>query len=442
MKLLYRMVLKTCLASIGSVVCLHCIYAEQVVDIDKVIVIVNDTALTKTKIDRQWKLAQQRLLERQGESTQRKLSKKHVIEEMIKKELEWQLVKHMEFILPKSELNKLLVKAAQANNVSLETEQDQEDFKKELLTNELRMQIGASQMKEPTDFEIQMQLRVLPKDEKTTQEVQYHLERLLIPEHSTPRRQWWNYVKAKLGFKIIPVKNKIEEIQHILQHKKHVHSFSEILTTSQIKTWDIKDLKWRTESQLPELYLSAVRTLKPQEISKPLQDSHGLHIIRLIAKKGAMSHEKVRFRYILLKSRYPTQDVELKETLQKIRAIALKKRNFQEQVEKYSEDPKSVLWQGEEEWMQVEQLEEEMRYHVKHLRPNEISQPFKTLQGWCLVKLLERTLSLSDTSNSQYALAKAMVQQQKMINAIEEWRQELYSRAYIQWIDPDFITES
>lgn len=108
----------------------------------------------------------------------------------------------------------------------------------------------------------------------------------------TVRTQYQAHMNAQRAFHIIdavcPDEKTATQVIKELQQGKN---------SKNIREATVKDLGWKTGNDLPNVFLATVSSMKPGDISKPIQAPNGLHVLQLVAVKGndsAISEAQLR----------------------------------------------------------------------------------------------------------------------------------------------------
>lgn len=193
---------------------------------------------------------------------------------------------------------------------------------------------------------------------------------------------------------------------------------------------------WRGAGQLPALFVSELKSMRPGQVSPLLQSSAGLHIIRLDDERGAagVSNQplvQTHVQHILLlvgEVRDKATAISLlKELRQRIEAGA----DFSQIARRYSEDLSSRDKGGDLGWLNPGEAGPELDPVINALAVGEISQPVESPYGVHLLKVMGRR-----TVDGADQLARNRIRQEifarKSDELYQRWLQQLRSEAYIE----------
>jgi len=152
------------------------------------------------------------------------------------------------------------------------------------------------------------------------------------------------------------------------------------------------NLGWRKGSQLPTLFVDTVLRMKPGEVSEPIQNEAGFHIIRLNDVRGAerVMEDQVRVRHILLRPNEIMDDAAVEQRLRGLRDQILGGDDFGPIARAVSEDLASAADGGDLGWIGPGAVVPEFEEQVARLDVGELSEPFQTRYGWHIVQVVDR----------------------------------------------------
>jgi peptidyl-prolyl cis-trans isomerase SurA len=422
------------------------LYASQ--SLDKIVAIANDGVITEKQVEERLVLVRQQAMQHNNAASMpdERALREMVIDDLIKTELEIQLVRQAGSRIPEAEIERIVMQMAQEQGVSLSKPEEKEQFKQEFLLHQMRYQMGLNREMKITPEDIQAEIRTLPAELQKETPTQYRIETLLIPKQpltsSTSSFSLFSYLHNffarifnKEGAGSTSQYAKLVAEKALIKAKQGI-SFAQLVSEVRHKPrWRTHDLGWRTSAQLPSFYVEALKQLKPGEVAGPFEAPNGIHLIRLVQKRGEPTRYMTHVRHIVLMSSGPKEDAEIEKKLNTLRNACLKKANFEQQAKQYSEDPESAFKGGDLGWVLPNTLGALFDAQIDNLIPGQISKPFKTDKGWHIIQIVERQPLTPAHPQWKEHVARKLITQRRMIEAIENWRKELYSRSYIQRMD-------
>jgi peptidyl-prolyl cis-trans isomerase SurA len=194
----------------------------------------------------------------------------------------------------------------------------------------------------------------------------------------------------------------------------------------------------RPASRLPDLFVDAVRTLQPGELTpEPLRSSAGFHVLKLIERKevplGMVTQTRVR--HVLLRvSPQAGADVAARRLAEFRRQIESGAASFEDIARQHSEDG-SAAGGGDLGWTSPGQLVPEFEQAMNTLPQGGLSEPVVSRFGVHLIQVLERR-NVALEPRQLREQARSVLREQRFAQAYQDWTKELRSRAYVELREP------
>jgi peptidyl-prolyl cis-trans isomerase SurA len=196
------------------------------------------------------------------------------------------------------------------------------------------------------------------------------------------------------------------------------------------------DIGWRERDSLPGLYAEAVGTLTPGKISPQLRSAAGIHIVKLLERRGgdeggAHHVEQTHVRHILLKTSEILSDADADARLRALRERIVHGADFGDLAKASSADL-SAARGGDLGWVNPGDTVPEFERVMNALKPGEVSDPVQSPFGWHLIQVLERqSKDMSDERRKN--AARAILRQRKSDEAYDEWLRQLRDGTYVEY---------
>jgi len=195
----------------------------------------------------------------------------------------------------------------------------------------------------------------------------------------------------------------------------------------------------RPADRLPSLFTDAVRDLKAGGVTAPLRSGAGWHILKLIERRNPglpdATYTQTQVRHILLspgpKLSQEAAVAQLTKLAQRIRSGDVR---FEDAAREFSMDG-SAKNGGDLGWAAPGQFVPEFEQSMNGLTPGSISDPVMSRFGVHLIQVQNRrqaTLSASE----QREMVRNLLKEQKAAQNLEEWVQDLRSKAYVEYREP------
>lgn len=193
-------------------------------------------------------------------------------------------------------------------------------------------------------------------------------------------------------------------------------------------------LDWRSEAQLPSLFVSALKGLQPGQIGELIRSPSGFHILKLVDKRGKDVQymvKQTRARHILVKTNEVVSDEDAKTRLLQLRERIEHGGDFAELAKLHSDDL-SAAQGGELPWLNPGDTVPEFERTMQALQVNELSQPVRSPFGWHLIQVQERR-DQDMTRERQRLEARRAIRERKIEEAADDWVRQARDSAYVEY---------
>jgi peptidyl-prolyl cis-trans isomerase SurA len=398
--------------------------------LDRIAAIVNDGLVLKSELDAQMDAVTKRLKEQKVELPSQSVLRQQVLDRLILQEIQAQRAKHVGLTISDEQLNSALQEIAQRNKIpfdqlptalaaqGVDYKQYRESMRKEITLSTLRQR------------DVIAHINVSPRE----------LEQFLSRQQSSAANDEFNVSHILLSLPAAATPQQLDEItkkaQDIATRAKAGEDFGQLaIANSNSQTaLDGGQLGWRKGTQLPQFILDLVTKMKPGEVGEPVRTPSGFHIVKLNERRGGEAQvivNQIHVRHILMKPNELDDDATVREKLVKIRDRILKGEDFAGIAAATSQDPGSAPDGGDLGWTGPGTFVPAFDKAIADLKPNEISEPFKTQYGWHIVQLLgTRTYDSTDDVRRQRAFAA--IRESKADEETELWLRRLRDEAFVE----------
>ncbi len=193
-------------------------------------------------------------------------------------------------------------------------------------------------------------------------------------------------------------------------------------------------LGWRTLDRLPALFVEVVRDMRPGETSPLLRSGSGLHIVRLVDRRGGGQHaaaelEQTHARHILVRTSEVVSDADAEARLRAILERIVNGADFAELAKANSADG-SAAKGGDLGWLNPGDTVPEFQRAMDALQPGEVSAPVQSPFGWHIIQVLERRIRDVSTERLRNA-ARTALRERKIEEGYEDWLRQLRDSTYV-----------
>jgi peptidyl-prolyl cis-trans isomerase SurA len=401
-----------------------------VVLLDRIIAVVNEEVITRRDLDDRIKVISVQLRDQGTPAPPQDVLERQVLDRMIYTRVQLQFAKETGLRVDDGQLDSAIARIAENNKISpaqlrATLEKDGVSFAK--FREDIRDEIVMSRLRERevdnkitvADSEVDNLLKTLQLQEGKTEEFDLSHILVRVPEQVSPEQLRDRRARAEKA---------LAQISGGADFRQVAASFSEAPDAVQGGA-----MGWRELTRLPSIFAEAVKTMKPGDVSPILRSPNGLHIVRLIGRRGQDAPvivSQTHPRHILIKTSEVVSESEARERLIKLKERLDNKVDFAEVARLQSEDG-SASRGGDLGWLSPGDTVPEFEKAMDALKVGEISGPVRSPFGWHLIQVIERRNE--DMSKQQQRLQVRMsLRAQKADEAYQEWLRQLRDKAFVE----------
>lgn len=404
--------------------------ATRGVLLDGTVAIVNDSVVLQSQLRRGLQRATQQLTQRGTQVPPANVLRHQVLQRLISVRLQLDRADQMGISISNNELNQTLTRIAQQRGYKLSEmpaklaaegisyNQFRKEIRRELTLRRVQQKAVASRV---TVTPAEVQHFLVSQAKQGRGNTRYHVYQILVKV--SPSASDKTTGKAK---------------QRALTLYKKLNDGANFQATAAADSdgrhaLDDGDLGWLSGAEIPTSLADTILTMDVGDISKPIKDNNGYHILKLAAKRD--QHKVIitqtHARHILIKPDLLINNNEAQKRLKDIRSKILHGASFAKLAEKYSDDGGSAEKGGDLGWVNPGQLVPKFEKVMDSLKVNQISAPFQTRFGWHIVQVQARRKQ-NQTKQVQRRKAYAAIHKRKMNEQMARWLQQLHDEAYIK----------
>jgi peptidyl-prolyl cis-trans isomerase SurA len=192
-------------------------------------------------------------------------------------------------------------------------------------------------------------------------------------------------------------------------------------------------LGWLKGTELPSIFAEVAPGLAKGQVSPPLRSSSGLHLVKLLDRRGGepVIENQSRVRHILIQTNEILDDAAARQKLGEIRQRIIDGEDFASVAKAVSEDEQSAIEGGDLGWNGPGTFAPAFEKTMAEMQLNEVSQPFKTQFGWHILRVDERR-TYDATADRQRQKAIIAIRNSKLGDETEIWARRLRDEAYVE----------
>ena len=404
------------------------IFAAQ--KLDSIVAVVNDDIVLKSDLTTRLVKVQQQFTNDQTNMPDLEALTSQVLDQLIIENLQLQLATKKGVYIADPSLDLAIERIAKNNGLSLpELAQAIAD------TGETMVQFRAKIRQELTINEIQASSvnrririseheidRYLASNQgQQLADTEYEIGHILISLSAQPDAQELEIAKEKLN-----------AISSALEQGTE---FSSVAATHSDALNALKggNLGWRKGSQLPELFAEPIKTMGVGEVSSPIRNGSGFHVIKLINKRGVsiQTVAQTKANHLLILPNEIRSPSQAQELINELHQRLVNGADFYDLARTFSDDANSAPSGGDLGWVNTNQLPAVLQTALNLLALEELSPPIQSAQGWHLLQAVERRTKDVGQANLRYQ-AKQAINASKFANELENWLREIRNQAYIE----------
>ena len=405
--------------------------APSVVPLDRVLVVVNDEAITQWDLSEQRRVVLQQMKAAKVTPPSGDVLDKQVLERLIVERAVLQFAKETGIRIDDTTVERTILRVAEENKFApdefrkvLEREgipysNYREDIRRQIIIQRVREREVDSKV-QVSDAEVQNYLATIASQAGGEDEYLLSHIYVTVPEQATPD--------------VVDVRR--QRAQEALAEVKAGKDFGQVAASYS----DAPDapsggnLGWRTGARLPSVFADVVRTMKPGDVSGILRSAGGFHVVKLVELRNrnqATVVEQTHARHILIKVNETTSEAEAKAKIDRLKDRLASGDKFEDLARVNSEDASNARG-GDLGWISPGDTVPDFERELAKLAPNELSAPVRTPFGWHLIQVLERRKQ-DVTQERRREQARQALRQRKSDEQFEEFVRQLRDRTYVEY---------
>lgn len=404
--------------------------AADVVKIDRIVAIVDQSVVTEQELESRMRTVVAQLTKQGTELPEESVLRKQILERLISDALQLQYASQTGVKVEDSQLDKTVERIAEQNQMSLTEFADalaKDGISMKKFKADIRSEITIARLRERevdsrvnvSESEIDNFLTTQASSNENQDE--FEIAHILIRTPEEGATEEVQKAKARAD-------DAIKALQNGISFAKVSASFSDAPNALEGGS-----LGWKSGTQVPTLFLDALKTMKAGEVSPLLRSPNGFHILQLVNKRGGSSPlvvEQTHARHILIKLSEVMTEKDGKLKMDGIKERLDNGEKFEVLARQFSEDG-SASNGGDLGWVNPGDTVPQFEKAMNELKAGEISAPVRSPFGWHVIQVLERRTQ--DMSKEAARLkARQVIKTRKADEAYQDWVRELRDRAFVE----------
>jgi peptidyl-prolyl cis-trans isomerase SurA len=418
------------LAGALTVACQPNVQAEEVVKLDRIVAIVDQTVVTEQELESRITTVTAQLKKQGTELPAESILRKQILERLITDTLQIQYAAQTGLKVDDNQLDKTIERIAEQNQMTLTEFSEalaKDGVSMRKFRSDIRNEITIARLRERevdgrvnvTESEIDNFLT--SQAANTENQDEFEISHILIrtPEEGATEDVQKAKAKVDVAVKELNTGKSFAEVSA---------SFSDAPNAL-----EGGKLGWKSGTQMPALFLDALKTMQVGEVSQPLRSPNGFHVLKLTNKRGGNSPlviQQTHSRHILIKLSEIMSEKEGKQKMDNIKERLDNGEKFEVLARQYSEDSTASNG-GDLGWINPGDTVPQFEKAMNELKDNQISQPVRTQFGWHVIQVIERR-SQDMSKEAARLKARQEIRAKKADEAYQDWIRELRDRAYVE----------
>jgi peptidyl-prolyl cis-trans isomerase SurA len=196
------------------------------------------------------------------------------------------------------------------------------------------------------------------------------------------------------------------------------------------------DFGWLKAEALPNLFREIVEGMEVGDVEGPIEAGNGFHLIQLANKAGGTEQmvKQTHFRHIMLAPNEIRDEQQTEDAIREFRQQIIDGEEFATLARQNSDDDNSVVAGGDMDWINEGQLPPDMASVIDALDIEDLSEPFRTTNGWHIAEVIERRVTDLSTIYSRNQ-AEGSLRNRKFDLELQNWLIEIREEAFVEFID-------
>lgn len=398
-----------------------------VVTADRVVAVVNRSAITRLELDERVKSIRQNLARSGVQAPPATILEQEALERMITEQVMLEQASTLGIQIDDAQLEQALTRIAQNNKLTLpelRKQLEKEGVSWKRFSAEIRQEMTLAFLREReienkivvTDTEVADYLHL--NANKPQREYQLAQIMVSLPENATPEQ-----IQAKRA-RILAARQELAE-------GKDFSAVAATYSNSQ-EAANGGVLGWRPAGSLAPAFVELLDQLPKGGLTEIVRSASGLHIFKLLEKREPSDKlviHQTHARHILIRTNEVISELEAQQKLTQIRTRLQQNEKFEALARLYSDDT-SAAKGGELGWISPGETVPEFEQAMNQLKPGEISPPVKSPFGLHLIQVLERR-DLDVTQENRRMKVRLELKQRKAEEMYEDWVRQLRDKAYV-----------
>ncbi|MEQ1069294.1 peptidylprolyl isomerase [Acinetobacter lwoffii] len=227
------------------------------------------------------------------------------------------------------------------------------------------------------------------------------------------------------------------QVKQELNSSNDIQAISKKYSTGGIKV-EAADMGVRNLSEIPAELAARVTTLQPGQTSELIPVADGIHVLKLLERKGGEQKALVPqylTRHILIQPSEVVSPENAKQMIDSLYNRLKQGEDFTVLASTFSNDTGSARDGGSLGWVSPGVMVPEFEQQMKNTPVGQFSKPFQSQFGWHILQVSE-TRQQDMTQEYQERMARQLLGERQFDAELDSWLRETRNNAYVEIKDP------
>jgi len=399
-------------------------------ELDRIMAVVNDDIVLQSDFNLRLGQVQQKLSQKNTTIPALEILTAQVLDQLIIENLQLQLAQKQGIHIADPSLDLAIERIAKNNELSLaELEQAvaksgesmaqfRHKIRQEMTINELQ---NSSMNRRIRVSEHEVDLYLASNQGQALADTEYEIGHISINLSATPDANELAQAQAKVDV--------------IIASLAQGNNFASVAASHSdaLNALEGGNIGWRKGSQLPSLFADPISTMEVGDLSQPIRNSSGFHLIKLLNKRGVsfQTIAQTKANHILILPNEIRTKAQAEALIFELHQRLSDGADFYDLARSFSDDANSAPSGGDLGWLKTGQLPQVLQTPLDQLALGQLSQVIKSDNGWHLLQVIERRTKDVGQANLRFQ-AKQTIRQSKFASELENWLREIRNQAYIE----------
>lgn len=227
------------------------------------------------------------------------------------------------------------------------------------------------------------------------------------------------------------------QVKQELNSSNDIQAIGKKYSTGGVKV-EAADMGVRNLSEIPAELAARVTTLQPGQTSELIPVADGVHVLKLLERKGGEQKALVPqylTRHILIQPSEVVSPENAKQMIDSLYNRLKQGEDFTVLASTFSNDTGSARDGGSLGWVSPGVMVPEFEQQMKNTPVGQFSKPFQSQFGWHILQVSE-TRQQDMTQEYQERMARQLLGERQFDAELDSWLRETRNNAYVEIKDP------